>query len=253
MSTDFNDRPFLAGTLTGIRSFNVDGLGRLSAVTRGFAWQPGENEATCLIDPFSRMVQTISGAFQVPTAVIHYGNGDSEKAHRAGQKGCSCGFYAYFDLGHNPHHQKGNVLGLIEGYGLMTVGDRGFRCEKARLVALVDESQRSGWWRRIVWRRVATDAAGVAWWLLMLAAFKQPGWARDLFGGMLGLQLGLSAFGWKRWLTRPIQSTVPVRVRELYPDVKIYPSVEAAAAAHPLVRPELPSPESDPEFWQRAS
>lgn len=47
-------------------------------------------------------------------------------------------------------------------------------------------------------------------------------------------------------------ATVPARVRELYPDVKVYPSIEAAVAAHPLVKPELPSPESDPEFWQRA-
>jgi hypothetical protein len=57
--------------------------------------------------------------------------------HRAGIKGCSCGFYAYFDEDHNPHHSKSNVLCVIEGYGLLTVGTRGFRAEKARLLALV--------------------------------------------------------------------------------------------------------------------
>lgn len=107
--SDFGDRPFVAGALTGIRSFRPVGE-RLVAPVQGMpVWQPGENVAECLL-----MAE-----------------------HRAGSLGCRCGFYAYFELGYNPHHRPSNVLGLIEGYGVATVGARGFRCEKARIVALI--------------------------------------------------------------------------------------------------------------------
>jgi hypothetical protein len=49
---------------------------------------------------------------------------------------CSCGFYAYFDEA-NDYADSTTVTGVIEAYGKVTIGTRGFRAEKARLRALV--------------------------------------------------------------------------------------------------------------------
>jgi hypothetical protein len=59
--------------------------------------------------------------------------------HRAPHEDCRCGFYAYTD----PRHEEiaydcGQIFGLIKGYGRTLIGSRGFRCEKAEIVALVN-------------------------------------------------------------------------------------------------------------------
>lgn len=119
--SDFGDRPFVAGSLTGVRSFSVwDGRLASPLYNRTGGWSAGENIAACR-SPASNWMREYAGKTQ----------------HRAGSMGCHCGFYAYFRPGHNPHHASGNILGLVEGYGLVTVGNRGFRAEKARIVALI--------------------------------------------------------------------------------------------------------------------
>ena len=58
--------------------------------------------------------------------------------HRAADLHCTCGFYAYFDDGPNTYFEPGvDVLGIVEGYGQVTVGSRGFKAERAKIVALI--------------------------------------------------------------------------------------------------------------------
>lgn len=57
--SDFADRPFAAGALTGLRAFQVDGLGRLAGPHRGGIFKPGENVATCYRSPFEDMQRQI--------------------------------------------------------------------------------------------------------------------------------------------------------------------------------------------------
>lgn len=59
--------------------------------------------------------------------------------HRAGSTECTCGFYAYFEIGSGSLQFRygGNMTSIVEGFGLTVVGTRGFRCEKLRLLALV--------------------------------------------------------------------------------------------------------------------
>lgn len=118
--SDFGDRPFVAGSLIGIRSFRAKAGWLCSPLHTSDPWPAGENVAECGPGPFSLRFLA-----------------DAE--HQVAGMNCSCGFYAYFDLDHNPYHSRSNILGLIEGYGVATVGSRGFRCEKARLVAIVLE------------------------------------------------------------------------------------------------------------------
>ncbi len=232
--SDFSDRPFVAGTITGIRSFRIDKFGRLTGVSKRKVWLPGENNAECLraargglISSFS-FAPNLSNTDPVTGAVIgcncgsctklnqqaqgqglQYRNGyparyvepflqvETEEAkHRAADLKCECGYYAYFDGGSNPYHYKKTgepqIHGVIEAYGLVTVGSRGFRAEKAVIKAVVVRPSRTQEY--------------------------------------------------------PIQL-----VQRNYPDVAVYPSQGEALAAFPLTPPPVPTPDTDDDFWTRAS
>jgi hypothetical protein len=66
----------------------------------------------------------------------------TSEPHEAPSENCSCGFYAYTDP--KSHEIDGYypaspyVLGVIKGTGRTLVGTRGFRCEKAEIIALLD-------------------------------------------------------------------------------------------------------------------
>ncbi len=59
--------------------------------------------------------------------------------HREAMVGCACGFYAYFNGTNKFSDYDGShtISGIVEGYGMCTVGSQGFRASKARIVALV--------------------------------------------------------------------------------------------------------------------
>jgi len=148
--SEFSLRPFVAGSLIGIRSFKADALGRLTGVSVPQIWLPGENVAVCRKDhgnPVTAMLQSFSFTIAysctcslcapVKPALETAQRKTRETAHDVGSLSCGCGFYAYFDHGANPYHATGQLHGLIEGYGVVTVGTRGFRCEKAKLLALI--------------------------------------------------------------------------------------------------------------------
>ena len=142
MSTqEFNQRRCFLGTLTGTRAFLVAEDGRLTGVHHYKPFMPGENTAECLLNTFSYFMLDEHPAGK-PVAC-----GD-----------CTCGFYAYFDGADNPHYfdpsedstiawlyARFNILALIEGYGVMTAGTRGFRCSKAKLVCLIEPPTGEGY------------------------------------------------------------------------------------------------------------
>lgn len=182
--SDFSDRPFVAGSLVGLRTFRVDPLGRLTGVTHKDVWTPGENEAVCHA---LNAVKINAGTFTFSTQMIaslvaHTDAGQQfpnrgkkskkqpvppvlspeEKArslrHEVAAKRCDCGFYAYFDgandyliqpssgysaggyvtFGYAEPDRAPRIAAIVEGYGVCTVGTRGFRASKARILAIVD-------------------------------------------------------------------------------------------------------------------
>lgn len=126
---DFSVRPFVAGTVVGLRAWRagrtLDDFGsephRLRAMTRSYIWHPGENQAQC-----DRHVWEMLRP--------------QDADHRVAGVDCTCGFFAYFG-DRNEYARRSSfgtpVTGIIEGYGTVTIGDLGFRAEKARIVALV--------------------------------------------------------------------------------------------------------------------
>lgn len=267
--TEFSDRPLVVGSITGLRSFDVDSLGRLTGVRYPGVFRPGENVAQCRASSLSPLAlsllatgtawtfsRTTASANDKPETEV------AKQEHRAAGLSCSCGFYAYFDDGDNPHHKPGNVLGVVEGYGSVTVGSRGFRAEKARLVALVEE--RRPW--------LLSDAIRAAMFAVLCGVqaaglFLNPYISFSRYGGngavasvlgiLYALQLVaavLTGIAVRRVHRRiPAGSRIPDTVRRNYPDVPVYPSLKAAIAAHPLTPPPAPTPETDDDFWTRSA
>lgn len=148
---EFSGIGFAAGVVRGTRSFNVDKLGRLTGVNYKQVWTPGENAATCrkgdatggIIGGFGSQMFAYSFTINPPddTSVVAKKVVDkarkeaAEKAKRDLLVDCAHGFYGYYD-GSNDYYEPGRVMGVIEGYGETVIGTRGFRCMKARIVAI---------------------------------------------------------------------------------------------------------------------
>lgn len=111
---DGREPDFAVGSVAGVRWWRLltgaEG-GRLSGVRA--SWAPGENIAKC-------------------------GRGMTAGTHVVPDENCGCGFWAYWSPPgpDNEHGFKLAVLGVVEGYGKTLIGERGFRCAKARITAL---------------------------------------------------------------------------------------------------------------------
>ncbi len=136
------------GAARGERVWFLDRDGWLRGVTYRQPWLPGENVAACWV--------TRGGGTAIRAAVDHYvgisgGVGFPFDANQAPtvidgyertpceglEYKCSCGFYAYHQGVSNYGFTGGpKVHGIIEGYGRVILGSKGFRAEKARIIAL---------------------------------------------------------------------------------------------------------------------
>jgi hypothetical protein len=122
--------PLAAGSVTGVRLWHVDMASARAAANGtpvpveglltgvfGGVWRRGENVAVC-------------GGGQDGTPCP----GDLVPAPE-----CACGFWAYWALRYAwrcDYYWRGQVVGVIQGYGRTRIGTRGCRCSKARIVGL---------------------------------------------------------------------------------------------------------------------
>ena len=122
------DLPLAAGSVTAVRLWHVD-MASAGAVVNGApvraeglltgvfggVWRRGENVAVC------------------------GGGPGSPPCHRdlVPAPGCGCGFWAYWALRYAwrcDYYWRGEVIGVIQGYGRTRIGTRGCRCGKARIL-----------------------------------------------------------------------------------------------------------------------
>lgn len=155
--SDFNgeDYEFAAGAIKGLRSWKADKQGRLRGVTHTTVWLPSENVSVCKDPggsyepcPKRERRRTDPGGYYPSLTITYHSDYDTTcddptctpSGHFVAatethlfDPNHSCGFWAY-----DEHHfqEHGDVIGVIEGYGKTTIGTKGFRCEKARIVAL---------------------------------------------------------------------------------------------------------------------
>lgn len=156
--SQFSDRPFAIGSMFGIRSFRVRADGTLTGVVYQSRWHAGVNDGECRslnrgsylarsgasMAELSWAMEKLNASLQRRVLLKKRPKPWSPPPHTIGELGCTCGYYAYFHDAYNPHHHPGNMLGIIEGFGVMTVGSRGFRCAKARIRALIVEHPDQG-------------------------------------------------------------------------------------------------------------
>ncbi len=130
--TDYDDAevPLVLGSLRGRRNFKLKWSNdfqhevyMLQSPLRDYIWQPGENVAQC--------VCAHPAYFGYPDKVEPF----FVREHVAG-KDHTCGFYAYTNHLKYDYENGTNAVGVIEAYGRITVGNLGFRAEKAKIVAI---------------------------------------------------------------------------------------------------------------------
>lgn len=190
----FDGPPLVAGSINGFRHFNVN-KGRLESPVQGTEWHPGENVAYC---------------YMAGQSWMGFGR------HRAGGGGYEhmCGFYAYHQPWFSTYGGPGTVHAVIEAYGTVSVGPRGFRAEKAKVVAVVAPRR-----PRFAGVRPAS-VVFVAW---VVFALTQSYFMPD-FSPWLLLPLGAITGVFVGRLARAGDAPRDLRRRlmENYPDVKVY-------------------------------
>lgn len=164
---------FAIGSVKGLRGWRMDDQGRLTGVTHRVVWTPGENVAQCRdlggkYEPCPEQAKADAAReagdaslwpvytyYQCEDPACVPGKGHFvavTEARHAFDADCECGFWAYDEENHQEH---GEVTGIIEAYGKVTIGTRGFRAEKARIVALTRENNSDRYelslskWRRL--------------------------------------------------------------------------------------------------------
>lgn len=104
------------------------------------------------LDPMSRIkilqqtavrshVQWSDGTTETIDGRLQYQEIVQTQAHEVPNENCTCGFYAYNSRENDQHSQAQFVGGVIKGYGRTLIGPKGFRCEKAEIVALIDPTR----------------------------------------------------------------------------------------------------------------
>ena len=235
--SDFSDRQFHVGSLVGLRAFSVDSLGRLNGPSQGGIFKPGVNEALCKVDPYLAAMQAklvtieaqLYGLTEIESSRGKRKRKQAELSaaavapreatrpkHTLAGLGCKCGFYAYFD-GMNDYMQTGRVAAVVEGFGVYTLGSRGFRTSKARLVALIEP---------------------------------QMGRTENYSLGGLTFAAGM---GMPSTRTESMTPLLWSYVQRNYPGVPVFATQDDALAEHPLYRPEVSTPETDEDFWTRSA
>lgn len=267
MSTEFTGAPLVMGSVRGARVFDVDALGRLTGVSYRQVWTPGENDAECKIPVVSKAEsEEMNGRYygrEISISRGYYTYGPP--AHRV--KGtphdlasCNCGFYAYYDGGANDYEASGKVHGVVDAWGETTIGTRGFRASKAKILALAVPAPDN---RLVMKIRRSHKVARVAYVVGILfgllgtisGAIHSRNWVVVM--SFVGLMLNVVGLVWNLINEPPKlpadeSASLRKRIAARYPDVPMFESVADLLAAFPPDRGAEPTPETDPEFWTRS-
>ena len=128
-------RPLVAGALRGYRTWRParrwtrvpDGALPLTAVTRRhIVWTP-----------------VLDACCSPPWIAPRHRESLVPADHRAPFAGCRCGIYAWYEPDDTGILHAG-VFGTVEASGVILLGDRGFRAERARVIAIVTRNRRVG-------------------------------------------------------------------------------------------------------------
>jgi len=129
-------RPLVAGVLRGYRTWRLRNrfartepgtLPLTSVAHRQVQWAPTLT-ASCVAHDDSLLGPLVS------TALL-------AGPHRSPAAGCLCGIYAWY-APRDTDILRARVFGVVEASGLILLGTRGFRAERARIAAVVTRNRR---------------------------------------------------------------------------------------------------------------
>lgn len=149
--SEFSDAelPVAAGTVRGIRAWYMS-----SVHERAFTW-----DVRTMPDALVKLTGMYGWDWPAGTA---WNQADCARflpgnTHRAPASTCGCGFWAYWRAGEPGQitniRDFAIVTGVIEGAGKVIIGTKGFRCERARILALAVtrvQMHSSAGWHRVV-------------------------------------------------------------------------------------------------------
>lgn len=251
---DFNGTTLVADRIVGVRGFTVVGdlnagngdLRGVSAMGSHYSYREGVNVATCLLDPVERVFTYVASAHNgdhdYPGEQLSISDGRFSIEHVPGQLHCSCGFYAYYTIDDAPLARQG-IVGIVAGTGRVTAGQKGFRAQRAQILALVvpEPPWRGRWWGVLVYAFASAYFTTEALVDALQFTF-HPGWLR---GAALVLHVWLAWWCTRQWYRSRAARRNPQTaigywlrvdrlIRKRYPNVQIYRTVAAALRAHPL-------------------
>lgn len=180
--SDYDGLDFAVGSIRGFRRWKVDMQGALLPVAHSGRWLPGENVAKCKCTPKSG----VHAAYDDSVGWKAKDEVAAEWRKTAPFEDMQCGFYAYFDGNDEYGHgaSSPNISGVIEAYGEVLIGSKGFRAKKARILAL-SVAPFDGFWRLddFVVNKIRANYPGVPIFdseLAMRAEFDAPHYSTEL-------------------------------------------------------------------------
>jgi len=120
----------------GLRHFHTRRDGYITGLSYRVKWHPDVNTAWCHIDTESAantpdFVEWWDNVILTPPRPDHL------------MERCNCGFWVYF--GEGARSFSGPVAGVVDGWGETIIGPEGFRCQKAKIVALAPSNTIRDW------------------------------------------------------------------------------------------------------------
>lgn len=133
MSSDFGGVGLALGSVRGWRDWSLTSTGELKPLTHlsGGRWTPGENVATCQAWVHKKQVGEQG---DLSDEEYRWLKDEWKRNHTMDE--CEHGYYAYFDGNESGYRNGPTVTGVIEGYGEVVIGTKGFRAAKAKILAL---------------------------------------------------------------------------------------------------------------------
>lgn len=143
MSDDFGGIDFALGSVHGWRDWKITPEGVLEPISFSsqHQWAPGDNIAHC-----HKWVTKAEVGEQGELSDGAYRELKEAWKRDHSMDGCEHGFYAYFDGESQSYSSGPRVRGVIEGFGEVLIGTRGFRAAKARILAL-SVAPHEGMWK----------------------------------------------------------------------------------------------------------
>ncbi len=126
------------GYVLGVRGFRLDEMGRFTGWTHQVVWTPGMNTAEC------QKTEVVCGKrthdpYTGTRRHRHVGTCYRKIKCEKDIADCDHGFWAYFTEfdNQNTDLKDESFPAIIKGYGKVVLGTKGFRSEKAEIVAVV--------------------------------------------------------------------------------------------------------------------